>query len=77
MCAKKSQQFEYDIAKIEKEGEASVSLGGRPFTIKQQFLEDIQGQTNWRQDTQVAMDAAAVGLAAEKSVIEKSRVQLG
>jgi len=41
-----------------------------------QFLEDIQGNTPWRSDTQVAMDATAVGLAAEKSVQDKSRVQL-
>ena len=37
-----SKQFEYDIEKIEQEGEASVSLGGRPFKIKQQFLDDIR-----------------------------------
>ena len=28
--------------KIEKEGAATVSIGGRPFTIKKQFLEDLQ-----------------------------------
>ena len=42
----------------------------------EQFLEDIHGNTQWRTDTQVAIDATAVGLAAEKSVNEKSRVQL-
>ncbi len=30
-----------DIATIEKKGKALVSLGGRPFQIKKQFLEDI------------------------------------
>jgi len=29
---------------IERDGEAEVSLGGRPFTIKKQFLEDIDSQ---------------------------------
>lgn len=30
------------IDTIEKEGEASVSIGGRPFTIKQQFIDDLE-----------------------------------
>lgn len=33
-------QDEYD--KIEEEGEATVSIGGRPFKIKKQFIEDIE-----------------------------------
>lgn len=45
-------------------------------SLAELFLTDIQGQTDWRRDTQVAMDAAKVGLAAEKSVLEKSRVQI-
>lgn len=45
-------------------------------SLPEQFLEDIHSNTQWRADTQVAIDATAVGLAAEKSVIEKSRVQL-
>ncbi len=31
-------------AEIEARGEATVSLAGRPFRIKKQFLEDIEGQ---------------------------------
>jgi len=35
-------QFGSDIARIEADGQAEVSLAGRPFTIKRQFLEDIE-----------------------------------
>ena len=34
-------QFAESIEKIRKEGQAEVSLAGRPFTIKRQFLDDI------------------------------------
>jgi len=34
-------QFADSIEKIRKEGQAEVSLAGRPFTIKRQFLDDI------------------------------------
>lgn len=30
---------------IEREGEAQVDIGGRPFRVKKQFLEDIEGKT--------------------------------
>jgi len=36
-----AEQFVCDIATIETEGEAEVSLAGRNFTIKKQFLDDI------------------------------------
>ncbi len=32
------------LAQIERDGEAEVSLAGRPFRIRQQFLDDIGGQ---------------------------------
>ena len=38
-------QFSGDLDKIHKEGVAEVSLAGRPFTIKKQFLDDIAGHT--------------------------------
>ncbi|QPH54579.1 OsmC family protein [Pontivivens ytuae] len=31
------------LARIEQEGEAEVSLGGRPFTIRRDFVEDVRG----------------------------------
>ena len=34
-------QFADSIEKIRKEGQAEVSLAGRPFTIKREFLDDI------------------------------------
>ncbi len=37
-----AQQFQCDIETIEREGEAEVSLAGRPFTIQKQFLDDIR-----------------------------------
>jgi len=36
--------FECDLERIEKDGVAEVSLAGRTFTIKKQFLDDIAGQ---------------------------------
>lgn len=34
--------FEGSIDEIEEKGETKVNLGGRPFTIKKQFLEDLE-----------------------------------
>ncbi len=38
-------QFIDQIDEIEANGEAEVRLGGHPFTIKKQFLDDIEGQS--------------------------------
>jgi uncharacterized OsmC-like protein/alpha-beta hydrolase superfamily lysophospholipase len=35
--------FEHRVSEICAEGQAEVSLGGRPFTIKRSFLDDISG----------------------------------
>ena len=35
-------QFADQLEEIEEEGEAKVLLGGRPFVIKEQFLDDIE-----------------------------------
>ncbi len=35
--------FDCDLGRIETEGLAEVTLGGRPFTIKKQFLDDLAG----------------------------------
>ncbi len=40
-----AKQFSCDIETINESGEAKVSLAGRPFTIKKQFLDDIQAQS--------------------------------
>lgn len=40
-----AHMFQNDAAEIEAKGEAVVLLAGREFTIKQQFLDDIQSQT--------------------------------
>lgn len=39
-----AKQFACDIDTIELQGKAEVSLAGRQFTIKKQFLDDIQSQ---------------------------------
>lgn len=39
-----TKQFHCDIEAIERDGVAQVSLAGRPFTIKKQFLDDLAGQ---------------------------------
>jgi len=36
--------FADDLEEIKTEGEAEVTIGGRPFKVKKQFLEDIQEQ---------------------------------
>jgi len=38
------KQFSSDIETIEQEGEANVLLGGRPFVIKKQFVDDARDQ---------------------------------
>tara|TARA_R110002110_G_scaffold260260_4_gene476028 strand:- start:8102 stop:9325 length:1224 start_codon:yes stop_codon:yes gene_type:complete len=40
-----AHMFQESAAEIEAAGEANVLLAGREFTIKKQFLDDIQGQT--------------------------------
>lgn len=37
-------QFADQVEEIEEEGEAKVSLGGRPFVIKEQFIDDVENQ---------------------------------
>lgn len=39
-----SHLFEEDREQIEARGEARIDIGGRPFTVKKQFLEDISEQ---------------------------------
>ncbi len=39
-----SHLFAESLDEIEAQGEAHVNLAGRPFTIRQQFIEDIRGQ---------------------------------
>lgn len=41
-----SKQFSKDIVKIMREGEAEVNLAGRKFSVKRQFVLDIQSQTS-------------------------------
>ncbi|MEQ9307864.1 MAG: alpha/beta fold hydrolase [Balneolaceae bacterium] len=36
------QNFEMSLDEIEKTGEAKVTLAGRPFTIKKQFVDDLE-----------------------------------
>jgi uncharacterized OsmC-like protein/alpha-beta hydrolase superfamily lysophospholipase len=40
-----SHNFEGALAEIEAKGSAEVTLGGRPFTISQAFVEDIRSET--------------------------------
>lgn len=40
-----AHHFAGERDKILEEGEAEVQLGGRPFTIQKQFIEDIESQT--------------------------------
>jgi len=39
-----SHNFKHAISEIDENGEAEVQLGGRPFRIQKQFLDDINGQ---------------------------------
>ncbi len=38
------KSFAADVSRIEEAGEATVNLGGRRFTIRRQFLDDVRGQ---------------------------------
>ena len=38
------ENFKADLSRIEETGEAEVSLAGRRFTIRKQFLEDVRSQ---------------------------------
>jgi pimeloyl-ACP methyl ester carboxylesterase len=37
------KQLSGDLARVEREGEGEVSIGGRPFTITRTFLENLRG----------------------------------
>jgi uncharacterized OsmC-like protein/fermentation-respiration switch protein FrsA (DUF1100 family) len=39
-----AHNFAADLSRIEAEGRAEVTLGGRRFTIRREFLEDLRGQ---------------------------------
>ncbi len=53
-------QFQANVPEIEAKGEAEVLLAGRPFRIKKQFLDDIEGQ---RLDAIIGSMKAAVLIA--------------
>ena len=36
--------FEYSLGEIEQQGLARVNIGGRPFTVKKQFIDDLRDQ---------------------------------
>ena len=59
-----TQNFADDIEKICAEGEAVVDLGGRPFTIRRDFIEDINAQD---------MKAAVSGLKKALLVLHAPR----
>ena len=59
-----TQNFSDDIDKICAEGEAVVDLGGRPFTIRRDFIEDINAQD---------MKAAVSGLKKALLVLHAPR----
>ena len=39
-----THQFGASLASIEADGQAQVNLGGRPFTIRRSFVDDVNGQ---------------------------------
>ncbi len=43
-----SHLFKENIEKIDVEGQAKVDIGGRPFTVKQHFLQDLEKDTPHR-----------------------------
>lgn len=47
-----SHLFESGIEEIQKTGKATLNIGGRPFTIEKQFIEDIS-QKNMKQALQI------------------------
>ncbi|MYD51429.1 MAG: alpha/beta fold hydrolase [Dehalococcoidia bacterium] len=76
-----SENFSASVDEIREKGEAEVTLGGRPFVIKRQFLDDIGSQDQARRiadlrkalvvfhgplDRQVGIDNAAAIYSAAK-----------
>ncbi|MEO1102866.1 MAG: bifunctional alpha/beta hydrolase/OsmC family protein [Pseudomonadota bacterium] len=39
-----TENFAADLSRIETDGEATVKLAGRPFTIRREFIEDLRNQ---------------------------------
>ncbi|MEM0907022.1 MAG: alpha/beta fold hydrolase [Pseudomonadota bacterium] len=55
-----TENFKADLSTIEEDGEAKVSLAGRPFTIRREFIEDLRAQN---------VEAAVKGLKAALLVL--------
>lgn len=59
-----TENFAADVSRIEEEGSATVSLAGRAFTIRREFLEDLRKQS---------VEAAAKALKAALLVMHAPR----
>ena len=58
-------------------GTSSLVFGANVRTLEDLFVADIRGETDWRDHVSVALDAAAIGHAAEISAREFRVVQMG
>lgn len=54
----------------------SLAFGENTRSLEELFLEDIAGETDWRVDAEIGLQAAAIGHAAEKSVTEGRVVRM-
>ncbi len=64
-----SHVIKEDIDEIEADGEAEVDIGGRPFTIKKQFLEDIR-KTKLRDHLQGLRKALLIMHSPQDRIVE-------
>ena len=59
-------------------GTSPLAFGDNTHTLEDQFVADIlDGETDWRDHAEVALNAAAIGHAAEISVNDSKVVQMG
>ena len=58
------------------EGVSPLAFDENERSLERLFVADIQGETDWRQDVQVGLQAASIGRAAEVSATEGRVIRL-
>lgn len=53
-----------------RKGTTPLAFGENERSLEEHFVADINGETKWREDAEVALQAAAIGHAAERSAME-------
>jgi predicted dehydrogenase len=67
-------QTGWDISR--NAGTTALEFGENNRTLEDLFVADVRGETDWRSDARMALDAAAIGHAAEISAKERRVFEL-